>query len=72
MIDIMLSIKYPLVTVRHLVGHSRPASVGSLRFVYRRVCGIALVQGIRFQFLLPTGDFRFFVSGSVTGYHVIG
>ena len=34
MIDIMLSIRHPLVIVRHLVGHSRPASVGSLRFVY--------------------------------------
>ena len=41
-------------------------------FKARRVCGIALVPGIRFQFLFPTGIFWFFVSGSVTGYRVIG
>ena len=52
------------VLVHHMVGHSRSASV-ALTFVFflyhycfvtrkpfktQRVCGIALVQGIRFQF----------------------
>ena len=55
--------------VRHVVGHSRPASV-ALTFVFflcrycfvtrkpfkpGRVCEIALVGGIRFQTLFPTG-----------------
>ena len=73
------------VLVRHVVGPSMPGSLGSLTFVfffmYRyvfckmrpfRVCGIELVRGIRFQFLFPTGLFRFFVSGRVTGYGEIG
>ena len=79
---------YKVSVRRHMAGHSRPASVGALTFVFffyvsllfcntrpfypRRVCGIALVRGIRFQFLFPTGVFWFFVSGSVTGYRVIG
>ena len=52
------------VLVHHMLAHSRPASV-ALTFVFflyhycfvtrkpfkpRRVCGIALVQGMRFQF----------------------
>ena len=48
-------------------------------FKPRRVCGIALARGIRFKFLFPTGFFFFFggrgggfVSGSVTGYRMIG
>ena len=64
--------------VRHVVGHSRPASVSLTFMVWllvcvwllfcnkkpfkpRRVCGIALLRGIRFQFLFLTGcffDFR--------------
>ena len=68
------------VLVRHVVGPSMPGSLGSLTFVFffyvslcfckmrpLRVCGIALVRGIRLQFLFPTGLFRFFVSGRVTG-----
>ena len=39
-------------------------------FKPRRVCGIALVRGIRVQSLFPTGVFWFFVSGGFTGYRV--
>ena len=62
--------------IRHVVGHSRPASVPLtfVSFLYRycycfvlrkpfkprRVCGIALVRGIRFQSLFPTGVFSVF------------
>ena len=68
------------------MGHSRPASVALTfvfflcRYCYcfvrmkpfkpRRVCGIALVRGIRFQSLFPTGVSWLFVSGGVTGYQV--
>ena len=76
------------VLVRHVVSHSRFASVASTfvsvlyRYCYcycfvtrkpfkpRRVCGIALVRGIRFRSLFPTGVFWFFVPGGVTGYQV--
>ena len=37
-------------------------------FKPRRVCGIALVRGIRFQSLFPTGVFWFFVFSGVTGF----
>ena len=37
-----------------------------------RVCGFALVWGICFQFLFPTGVFWLFISGSVIGYCIIG
>ena len=71
--------------VRHVVNYSRPASVPATfisfyvslffcnkkPFRLRRVCGTALVRGIRFQFLFLTGVFWFFVSGSVTGNRVI-
>ena len=40
-------------------------------FKPRRVCGIALARGIRFQSLFPTEVFWFFVSSGVTGYRVI-
>jgi len=64
------------VLVRHVVGHSRPASVPSTfgfflyRYCYclvtrkpfkpRRVCATAFVRGIRFQSLIPTGFFLVF------------
>ena len=58
-----------------MVGHSWPASFGSLTFVFsfyvsllfcnmgpfkaRKVCDIAMARGIHFQFLFPTGFFFF-------------
>ena len=40
-------------------------------FKPRRVCGITLVRGMRFQSLLPTGFFWFFLSGGVTRCRVL-
>ena len=71
------------VLVRHVAGHSKPASVGTLTSVFffmYRYCFVTRDPFNPREFValhwfgehVPTGVFWFFVSGSVTDYRVIG